>query len=359
MKTIIILEDHNDYTATSLKSGINRSIDQEKLKKRLKDKGYNVLVESLHNLSEKHLEAGMYVFYPSSEDAGLFYKEYIGDILMDLEDRGLVLLPRYKYFRAHHNKVFMELLRKQLKHEELRTISTKNFYDMRDLKNSLQVIEDTVKYPMVIKTSSGSGAAGVALAKDRKELFKKTKRMGEIIYKRKGDFIFKNVGLSKAKTIVLKLFGKPHMTRTYPREKMVVQSFIHNLQYDYKVLIYGDKYYVLKRLIRDNDFRASGSGKLIFPDVLNDEICKVLDLAKMLFEELDVPMLSVDIAYDGNKCHMIEFQCLSFGPYTMQFSNAYYMMKKGGGWERVNAQSDLESEIAVSLDGYIRRHYNE
>lgn len=359
MRTIIILQDHNEYTTTSLKSGINRSISQEKVKENLENKGYNVMIESLHHLDEKSLKPGMFVFYPSSEDRGLFYKEYIGDVLMDLDIHGLILLPEYKYFHAHHNKVFMELLRKRLKHEELKTISTENFYDMRDLKKSLKKIEKVIGYPMVIKTSSGSGAAGVALAKDRNELLSKAKKMGEISYSRKNDSIFKNVGLSKLKTKVLKLAGKPYMIRTYPREKMVLQSFIPNLQYDYKVLIYGDKYYVLKRLIRDNDFRASGSGKLIFPEGINTEICKVLDLARLLFMELDVPMLSVDIAYDGEKCHMIEFQCLSFGPYTMQFSNAYYKLNKDKHWERVISQSNLEDEISDSLDRYIRGHYNE
>lgn len=359
MRTIIILKDHSDYTATSLKSGINRSINQQRLKMLLENKGYSVKTLPLHNLDLEELRPGMFVFYPSSEDKGLFYKEYIGDILMDLSLRGLILLPEYKYFRAHHNKVFMELLRNELKHDELKTIRAESIYDIRDLKESLQQIECRIGYPMVLKTSSGSGAAGVDLANNRNELISKAKKMGAVSYTRDTDCILKNVLLSKLKTRALKTAGKPYIIRTYPREKMILQSFVPNLQYDYKVLVYGEKYYVLKRLIRDNDFRASGSGKLIFPEKMDSEICKVLDMARMLFIELDVPMLSVDVAYDRKKCHLIEFQCLSFGPYTMQYSDSYYRINAEGHWEKLLAQPDLENEICNSLDLYIRGHYNE
>ena len=81
-------------------------------------------------------------------------------------------------------------------------------------------------------------------------------------------------------------------------------------------------------------------------------------MARTLFLELDVPMLSVDIAYDGKKCHMIEFQCVSFGPYTIQFSNAYYIFDNAR-WAKVFEDSELEKEISTALDYFIRRHGNE
>ena len=43
MKKIIILQDHNGYTTTSLKnSGINKSVDANKIKGYLEKMGYQV-----------------------------------------------------------------------------------------------------------------------------------------------------------------------------------------------------------------------------------------------------------------------------------------------------------------------------
>lgn len=75
------------------------------------------------------------------------------------------------------------------------------------------------------------------------------------------------------------------------------------------MLVFGEKYYILRRKVRKNDFRASGSGKREFPEYLTDVECQVLDLAYKAFCEIDTPLLSIDIAHDGEKCHMIEFQC--------------------------------------------------
>mgnify|MGYP001081994651 FL=1 len=359
MKKIIILQDHNGYTTTSLKnSGINKSVDANKIKGYLEKMGYQVCIVSLHTIDNEKMNSGDYIYYPSSEDQGLFYKGYIGDTLMALSSKGLILLPDYKYFQAHHNKVLMELLREGLSSESLKTIKSRSIYDIRDLRNNVNNIEKIIGYPIVLKTASGSGASGVSLARNRGELFAKAKKMGRIFYHNATVPIWKTASLSKIKNQVLKIIGKPHMDRTYPREKVVLQSFIPNLQYDYKVLVYGEKYYVLKRLIRDNDFRASGSGKLVFPTKFDEEIKNVLDMARTLFLELDVPMLSVDIAYDGKKCHMIEFQCVSFGPYTIQFSNAYYIFDNAR-WAKVFEDSELEKEISTALDYFIRRHGNE
>lgn len=357
MNNIIVLQDHIGYTTTSLKNSDNNSVDANVIKNYLDKLGYCVHIASLHNIDNNILIPDSYVYYPSSEDQGLFYKGYIGDVLMALSSKGLILLPEYKYFQAHHDKVLMELLREGLVSEKLKTIKSRSIYDIRDLKNNIENIEREIGYPIVLKTASGSGASGVSLALNQGELFSKAEKMGKIIYRKSSTPLWKTATLSKIKQRALKAMGKPYVDRTYPREKMVLQSFVANLQYDYKVLVYGEKYYVLKRLIRDNDFRASGSGKLLFPEKFDDEIKKVLDLARTLYLELDIPMLSVDIAYDGQRCHMIEFQCVSFGPYSMQFSDAYYMFDNEE-WKKVQGKSELEKEISRALDCYIRRHEN-
>lgn len=353
---IIILKDHNGYTFTSLKDDIHKSIKQEQLKSKLLEKGYDVSIISLLDICTNTSFESSYVFYPSNEINGLFYKEYIEDILLDMELKGATLLPRYTLFRAHHNKVFMEKIRASLTDDRLKTIKSVPLYDERDLRKNLKKIEYDLKYPVVLKMSSGSGSRGVALVKDCKTLKTRFLQMSAVKYRNYGMKWYSNPMLSKLKTNIKRLGQKSVGEHIYPHEKMIVQNFIPNLKYDYKVLVFGEKFYILKRLTRKNDFRASGSGQLIFPCIFDDEIRKVLDIAQLIFDELKIPMLSVDIAYDGKNCHVIEFQCVSFGPYTLQFSDRYYS-KVGNNWKETVGESVLEDEIANAIDWYIKRKF--
>ena len=359
MNKILILTDHLGYTFTSLKNDVNRSINTTRLKNYLEKSGYDVRIESLHSIPDNCKEKGTFVFYPSSEVNGLFYKEYIEDVLLDLQNRGLILLPGFELFRAHHNKVFMEMIRDSLKDKSLKTIKSYSFYGLNDLKKAISVVEHDLGYPMVIKMSSGSGARGVSLAHNCSELRKKVRKMTAVVYHNYSMPWYSMAALSKLKQKLYRIRGKKYETLTYPQEKIVIQNYISNLSYDYKVLVFVTFYYVLKRMTRENDFRASGSGKFMFPDSLTPELKMVLETAKKLYSQINTPMLSADIAYDGRLCHVIEFQCVSFGPYTLQFSSMYFEQNGHGEWTGIIAKSVLEKEIGKSLNRYITNRINK
>ena len=138
------------------------------------------------------------------------------------------------------------------------------------------------------------------------------------------------------------------------RKKFVIQNFIPGLSGDYKVLVFGDKYYALSRQNRDNDFRASGGGRLNFDPDLPDGI---FDFAKTVFDALEVPILSLDIAYDGRRFYLIEFQCLNFGTATLEYSTHFYRLEEGS-WVRHDETSILEKEFITSLKMFIKNRFN-
>ena len=153
-----------------------------------------------------------------------------------------------------------------------------------------------------------------------------------------------------AKKVLNKLnIRKYQMVENYA--KIIVQTFIPNLDGDYKVLYFGGKYYTLKRLNRKNDFRASGSGRL-FP-VPDNEVEGLLDFAAKVVEEVDFTVMGLDIGFDGTTYHLLEFQFVHMGPYTLSFSE-YYHIWNNGRWEKVMAKSDLEKEFCRSMDVYIK-----
>jgi len=124
------------------------------------------------------------------------------------------------------------------------------------------------------------------------------------------------------------------------RGKVVVQSFLSGLDHDIKVLVFGDRYYPLTRKNRPGDFRASGGGRLSFD--LGSELTEVLDYAEGVKSRLPSPFCSLDVALTPNGAQLIEFQCVSFGPYAMQFADGYYCRSLDGDWVFRSDRSSLE-----------------
>ena len=135
------------------------------------------------------------------------------------------------------------------------------------------------------------------------------------------------------------------------RRKFIVQTFIEGLSNDWKVLVYGNRYYALCRSTRKNDFRASGSGMLEYREDIPEP---VLDFAGKIYQYLDVPNASLDIAFDGEKVYLIEFQCISFGTHTLDTS-PFYFQRDESGWKCVHGESEMEQVYVESVARYLYR----
>jgi len=85
--------------------------------------------------------------------------------------------------------------------------------------------------------------------------------------------------------------------RSQNRKKFIIQELIPNLKYDFKVIVINSKVFVLKRYVRKNDFRASGSGNFIFDKNISSS---VLDYAYEIFKLFNCPFISLDFAENNN-----------------------------------------------------------
>jgi len=279
--------------------------------------------------------AGQYVLYQSSEDAGLEYKSYLEDVLLILQRQGALLIPRFECFRAHHNKVFMELLRDALRLPELSSLHSACFGTYEDFTQAVAHLPPV----LVMKPSAGAGSSNVCLVDTLRAKKRVARRLSKSAFP----------GWLGLKDILAGWVYKDYTAESWHRRKFVAQNYIANLQGDFKVLIFGKKYYVLRRDNRPKDFRASGSGRFTWPDNVAPEL---LNCAKNVFQALQVPFLSLDIAHDGQNYHVLEFQFLSFGHLTMQRSQ-FYFTEQAGGWTSVVETPVLEREIAASVVRYI------
>jgi hypothetical protein len=193
----------------------------------------------------------------------------------------------------------------------------------------------------VLKPAEGSMSKGVSSASkfnDLHSLSKKISRTGNI--------------RADIKDFFRKYKHKGYIPDSRYRKKFVVQNLVKELSGDWKVLIFGSKYYVLKRENRKDDFRASGGGRLSYTMEVPPGL---LDFSEKLLGALNVPNLSLDIGFSENKFYLFEFQCLYFGSYTLEYSE-FYFVKNGNDWTTVPGKSVLEEEYCRSISAYIESH---
>ena len=101
---------------------------------------------------------------------------------------------------------------------------------------------------------------------------------------------------------------------------------------------------------RDNDFRASGSGR--FYEVPENEHEGLLNFAKKLTHEIDFPIFGIDIGHDGKDYHLIEFQMIDLGTSALQRSKFWHEFHDGK-WIKYEGGSNLEEEFSRSINDYI------
>lgn len=337
MKKIIVLTDYKIHFGSKQKSPIYRGgMDLDFLVRLFNEKGFDVEILHFTDIDiEKMKQENPYVIYTSSEDYGGFYKSFIEDIILNLENSGVTCLPSYSYLRAHNNKVYMELLRKTVNFEELSSISSQVFGSFEELKST----SHEFIFPVVIKPASGAMSRGVGIAHNYDELLRKTQKISST----------RNILIDLKDRLRKFKYGDKYVLESLNRNKFIVQNFIPNLNNDWKVLVYGNKLFVLYRGNRENDFRASGSGKFIFKKDIPDGI---LEYAHSIMKKFDVPNISLDVGFDGARFHTLEFQFLYFGTTTLEKS-PFYFEKNNNSWDIVDKTLCLEEVYVESIVLYL------
>lgn len=302
--------------------------------------GFKTSIKTFNELANRPIDIKQsFIVYSGNPDRE--YYAYIEDVLLMLLKYDNILIPSLDVHRCHENKGYQELYKRQTGIDSLNSIY---------LGSAEELEKYDLTFPLVLKLPQGAAGRRVFLAHTRKELIKLINRF-DTLWRNHLKFYFKER---------IKKYFLPHR---YVREygdyflkqdvRFILQPYIPNLVHDYKILVFYDKYYALKRLVRRNDFRASGSGKILFeapPDNL-------LNYASEIYGKLDTPIAGLDICFDGALYHLLEFQGIHFGPVTMVRSEGYFK-KENDHWEFVTEKPDLEREYAAAVIKYIQGKYS-
>ena len=339
MKKIIVIMDYKKRFGSKWDSiPYNSGMDTAELEKYFLKRNYTVEFSEFSKIQNISNMKNLPVIYTSSEDIGYKYKDFIEDVIYYLECNGANTIPAYKFLRANNNKVFMELLRK---------IYGQKWEDKLDSfvfgsSDELDIDSTHINFPLIVKEPQGAQSRGVYLASNNNRLKKITKRISRFFN------LFYDV-----KDLLRPIRHKGYLRESLYRKKFIIQKFIPNLNHDWKVLIFHDKYFIFSRPTKKNDFRASGSGVEKYK---YGSKCKypngIFDYARKISKILNTPTLSLDIAFDGESFHLLEFQALYFGTVGFTKSDVYFKLINNN-WDKIEKKESLEEIYADSIVDFI------
>ena len=181
-------------------------------------------------------------------------------------------------------------------------------------KEALEWAEST-DYPKVFKLRAGAGSYNVSLAKNKsaaKYLIKRSFGRGFSPYNKYNNLkdTYMQFRRGKAQFFdVLKslrrVFLSTRFARVHGNEKgyAYFQNFIPNNTFDIRVIVIGNKAFAIKRMVRKDDFRASGSGTILYDKNLIDERCVQISFSTT--KKLNAQCVAYDFVFDQNNAPLI------------------------------------------------------
>lgn len=175
-------------------------------------------------------------------------------------------------------------------------------------------------FPKVFKLRGGAGSSNVKLAKDRAmavSLVNRAFGSGFSQYQAfdnlKERFRKYRKGKTGVKDVlkgVVRLAKPPAFAKVGGKERGYIyfQEFIPGNDHDIRVVVIGDKAYAIKRLVRENDFRASGGGNILYEKELFDDA--LIRLSFDINDKIKSQCLALDFIFDKGKPLVVE---ISFG----------------------------------------------
>jgi glutathione synthase/RimK-type ligase-like ATP-grasp enzyme len=241
-------------------------------------------------------------------------------LLFSLEQGGFKVFPDFNTSWHFDDKVGQKYLLEAL---EVDLVKTWAFYDE---KTSLEWITKTT-FPKVFKLRGGAGSQNVQLVHSKKnaqQLVKKAFGKGFPAYDGFGSLKerFRKWKSRKVPFVevikgIVRLVNPPRYAKVMGNEinYLYFQEFVPNNDSDIRIIVIDGKAFGIKRMNRENDFRASGSGFIRYDKASIDDI-----FVRTSFEinkKLKAQCVAYDFVLDENKIPLLIE--ISYG-----FANAVY-----------------------------------
>lgn len=233
--------------------------------------------------------------YPKDQ---LFAKQ----LLFALEQAGKIVFPDFNTAWHFDDKLAQKYL---FEANQIQSVKTYAYYQKEE---ALKWLENTA-LPKVFKLRRGAGSRNIFLLRTHKQAreainkafgrgFRQYNAIGGVKEAIRKFFIGKNNIIDVAKAVAHLIYPiKLELAIGRERGYVLFQDFIPDNTYDIRVIVIDGKAFAIKRMVRPNDFRASGSGfikyeKHHFKDSLIAHSFEVADTLKS-------SCLAIDYVFDG------------------------------------------------------------
>lgn len=346
VKQLYVLTGYSNFIGQTRKPWV--SIDTEAFIQELQKLGYEVHKHSFHDVINGGIDIqNSLVFYSFSHRDNL--RHYIRDCLMYLQTQGNTIIPSFELFCCHENKGWQELLKRKL---GIHSLDYHYFSSKRELAGY------DLRFPLVLKTLSGSNSTGVALVHSVDDVIRTLhKHEAKVSPAQAFDFWRRKYLRGHTQFPGYPNYDLRKDARLYkdfktPELPFILQEFIPGLSYDYRVIVMGDKYFVAKRHTKAGDFRASGAKLFDFTLCRSEPI---LDYAKELYQSFQTPFLSIDLGETAEgELYLFEYQALNFGINAIVRGKGYFS-NASGAWNFIEFAPVFERYLAEGLDHFIKR----
>jgi len=295
---------HNNLRDASFQHRWVDYCKEQKIPFKLVDSFSNTIIEDI-----KDCTAFMWHFHQFDVKDILMAKP----LLFSLQQSGFTVFPDFNTAWHFDDKLGQKYLMEAL---NIDAVKTWVFYDE---KTCMKWINETT-FPKVFKLRGGAGSQNVQLVQTSENAIKLVKKAfgkGFPAYDAMGSLEerFRKWKLGKAdfKEVakgIVRLMKPPRYAKVMGNEinYLYFQEFIPNNDSDTRIIVIDGKAFALKRMVRENDFRASGSGNFKYEQGEFDIRCVELSFEytrKMkaqcvafdyVFDEMNVPKI-VEVSY--------------------------------------------------------------
>ena len=261
----------------------------------------------IHQL--KDCTALMWHFHHASARATLFAKQ----LLYSVAASGKKVFPDFNTVWHFDDKVGQKYLLEAI---GAPLVTSFVFYTKEE---ALAWVSST-SFPKVFKLRSGSSSNNVALIHSKEQavsLVNKAFGKGFSQYnawpnfqERLRKFKHGKASLGNVSKGFIRLFYTTEFAKVAGRENGYIyfQEFIENNDSDIRIIVVDEKAFAIKRMVRENDFRASGSGTILYDKALFD--LQTVKVALDITRQLKAQCLAYDFVYKDGKPLIVE---ISYG----------------------------------------------
>ncbi len=281
-------------------------------------------------------------------------KKFARQLVYSLEMMGKKVFPNSNTCWHYDDKVGQKYL---LEAVDAPLVPTYVFYDK---ESAFSWVEKT-SFPKVFKLSSGAGAVNVKLAytkEDAKKLVRQSFGKGFSQLDRVASFEDKfNAWMRDKNSTTLrtafKAFGRIFIPTEFENMEgkelgyIYFQDFIPNNDFDIRVITIGNRAFALKRMCRTGDFRASGSGMIVYEKEHIDDRC--VSIAFDVSKKLGTQSTAYDFVFDVDGNPLIVEISYAFSVLAYDKCQGYWDAELNWYEEEIKPQDWMIEDLLVSL----------